>query len=129
MGQGEPRPPTAPGPFRSTRRFCGSEGGSWYFLQALFQQSRTAGRATAASHPCGNGPRIQQQSRAHSSHALHSQVRLRHTGAAWGELASFLTFVLPGLPKAGDEAGPAGLESLAVHGEAGWANLSWRETR
>lgn len=41
--------------------------------------------------------------------------------------ASSLTFVLPGLPEAGDEAGPACLESLAVHGEAGRAHLSWRE--
>lgn len=41
--------------------------------------------------------------------------------------ASSLTFVLPGLPEASDEAGPACLESLAVHGEAGRAHLSWRE--
>lgn len=128
VGQGGPRPPAVPGPLRSTRRFRGGEGGSWYFLQALFLQSRTAGRATAASHPCGNGPRIPQQSPARSSRALRSQVGLRHAGAACREPASSLTFILPGLPKAGDEAGPASLESLAVHGKAGWANLSWRET-
>lgn len=61
-------------------------------------------------------------------HVLRLQVGLRRTGATCREPASSLTFVLPGLPKARDEAGPAGLESLAVHGEAGWANLSWRET-
>lgn len=42
------------------------------------------------------------------------------------EPRSSLTFILPGFPEAGDEAGPAGLESLAVHGQAGGAHLGWR---
>lgn len=47
-------------------------------------------------------------------------------GAACGQPHFSLTFILPGLPEAGDEAGPAGLESLAVHGQAGGADLGWR---
>lgn len=109
MGRGGPRPPR-----RSTGLFQAAREEAAVSCRLDFCR---AGRATAARRPRGNGPRIRQQ-----SHGL------REAGAAGGEPASSLTFVLPGLPKAGDEAGPAGLESLAVHGEAGWANLSWRET-
>lgn len=67
---------------------------------------------------------------ARPSHTPRERARgvCMSSGAA-GILPPSLTFVLPGLPKASDEAGPAGLEPLAVHGEAGWANLSWMKTR
>lgn len=71
--------------------------------------------------PIAPRPLQPQQNRACSLQVLGAQDH------AVAQPASSLTFVLPGLPEAGDEAGPACLESLAVHGEAGRAHLSWRE--
>lgn len=105
MGQEGPRhPPPPPAPPQQ-------QGGSGCFSRGLFLQSLAAGRAIPAGKP------------SRAAAGLCSWA-----GAACGKPEPSLTFILPGLPEAGDEAGPAGLESLAVRGQAGGADLGCRET-